>query len=433
MLVFAVIQANAQQPIDFVPARQIREHSLPSGYPARPSLPVASSVPIEPLGFSPPGPFYLGEQNSMASLDFIDDDRLLFTFRVPGLIHRQLKTGETPAEDERQIRAVVIKLPEGTVESDAFWPVHDRERYLWMLKDGRFLLRDQNNLFEGDAQLQLKPLLKFPGLLLMVELDPSQQFLVSNSLEPEQAQANAGAADSSSATSAGVTIGQTPGDPTQQDQQKQQNYVVRILRSQTGQVMLVSRSRATVHLPISPEGYLENLPGRGDQWMLNLHYYSGGSHLLGNVESFCQPNDVFISASVILATGCDHSGATRLVAITTAGKTLWDDLVPSTAVRPVMQVSSDGKLLAQETIALSHSVIENAPLGVDDIKGQMVRVFNAATGEVVFESPLSPVLDAGGNVAVSPSGRRLALLNAGAIQVFALPAQAEKTGNSAGH
>jgi hypothetical protein len=98
-----------------------------------------------------------------------------------------------------------------------------------------------------------------------------------------------------------------------------------------------------------------------------------------------------------------------------------------------MQVSSDGKLLAQETIALSHSVIENAPLGVDDIKGQMVRVFNAATGEVVFESPLSPVLDAGGNVAVSPSGRRLALLNAGAIQVFALPAQAEKTGNSAGH
>jgi hypothetical protein len=34
---------------------------------------------------------------------------------------------------------------------------------------------------------------------------------------------------------------------------------------------------------------------------------------------------------------------------------------------------------------------------------------------------LSPVLDAGGNVAISPSGRRVAVLNAGAVEVFELP------------
>jgi hypothetical protein len=38
------------------------------------------------------------------------------------------------------------------------------------------------------------------------------------------------------------------------------------------------------------------------------------------------------------------------------------------------------------------------------------------------ESPLKPVFDGGGNVAISPSGRRAAVLNAGAIQVFELPA-----------
>jgi hypothetical protein len=32
------------------------------------------------------------------------------------------------------------------------------------------------------------------------------------------------------------------------------------------------------------------------------------------------------------------------------------------------------------------------------------------------------VLDAGGNVTISPSGRRVAVLNAGAIQIFELPA-----------
>ena len=57
-----------------------------------------------------------------------------------------------------------------------------------------------------------------------------------------------------------------------------------------------------------------------------------------------------------------------------------------------------------------------------DIKEQSVTVFDAANGDIALVSPLSPILDAGGNVAISPSGRRVALVNNGAIQVFELPA-----------
>jgi len=38
------------------------------------------------------------------------------------------------------------------------------------------------------------------------------------------------------------------------------------------------------------------------------------------------------------------------------------------------------------------------------------------------------VLDAGGNVALSPSGRRVAVLNQGAIEVFDLPPAAALAG-----
>ena len=38
------------------------------------------------------------------------------------------------------------------------------------------------------------------------------------------------------------------------------------------------------------------------------------------------------------------------------------------------------------------------------IKGQLVEVFDAANGKVALEAPASPMLDAGGNVAISPSG-----------------------------
>jgi hypothetical protein len=63
-----------------------------------------------------------------------------------------------------------------------------------------------------------------------------------------------------------------------------------------------------------------------------------------------------------------------------------------------------------------------APMDSEDVKEQSVTVFDAVTGNIAFVSPLSPILDAGGNVALSPSGRRIALLNAGAIQIFDLPA-----------
>jgi hypothetical protein len=198
--------------------------------------------------------------------------------------------------------------------------------------------------------------------------------------------------------------------------------VVRVLRRESGQVMLVSRVRATIHLPINSDGYLESLRGSGEQWVLHLNYFTGGSRVLGHVDSTCAPSTDFISQQEVLVTACNANGARKLVAMTTEGKILWDDLNPITAIWPLLARSPDGLRLTQETLAVTHPVSAYEPLSTDDIKGQVVSVFNAATGEMAFWSPASPVLDAGGNAAVSPSGRRVAVLNDGSIQVFELPA-----------
>ena len=67
------------------------------------------------------------------------------------------------------------------------------------------------------------------------------------------------------------------------------------------------------------------------------------------------------------------------------------------------------------------AVSARSPLDRDNIKGQLVEVLDAADGHLALETAASPPLDAGGNVAFSPSGNRVAVLNAGAIQVFELP------------
>jgi hypothetical protein len=394
----------------------VKERFLTDKFPERPSLAPSWSIPLEPLGFSSPGAIYLGERVSFASLDFIDEDHLLFTFRVPGLLHRDTQANEQ--SDERQIRAVVLALPKGAVEADAQWTLHDRIRYLWMLKNGHFLLRDRNNLLEGDAALKLRPQLDFPGFLLSINLDPAQHLLVTNSREPVMKPAKAGQVPSPSSASAAITSD----DESEGTDNSTPDLVVRVLNRDSGDVLLVSRVRAEVHLPINSQGYVENLRGQAAEWVLDLGYFTGGTKMLGSVESACVPRDDFLSETEILAAGCASGGEIKLVAISTAGQTLWETQAPSTMIWPQMAVSANGLRLAWETIDTDHAISAFAPIGSDDIKEQSVTVFDAANGDIAMVSPVSPILDAGGNVALSPSGQRVALVNNGAIQVFELPA-----------
>jgi hypothetical protein len=409
--------ARAQQGSPAAPVVErphgLKERMIPDRFPAQPSQPPNWSIPVEPLGFSPPGPIYMGSRNTLVSLDFISEDKLLFSFRVPGLLHRDAANAE--GSDERQIRAVVLALPQGSVEAESVWTLHDRVRYLWMLKDGHFLLRDRNNLMQGDAALNLKPFLQFPGPLLWVELDPSQQYLVTDSDEPVAADAKPGDVSNPGTASASITSDDpdTAGTP---------ETVVRILRRDSGKVMLVSRVRNTVHLPINSAGYIEDSRGAGWDWELNLSFYDGGSRMLGSVKSNCDPSDDFVSEREILVTACTPADGDRLVAMTTDGRSLWADQTPAVAVWPELTIAPNGLRIARETLGVSHPVNAYEPIQSDEIKGQWVTVYDAATGDMALEAPASPALDSGGNVAISPSGKRVAVLNAGAIQVFELPA-----------
>jgi hypothetical protein len=407
----APLPASAQESLANAPepTRAVKAPMLPGRLPDKPSQPPAYTIAVEAMGFSAPGPLYMGQRASFVSLDFLDENRLLFTFRVPGLIRRQ--TGE---EEVRQIRAVVLTLPAGTVEAEALWTLHDRARYLWMLNDGRFLLRDRENLELGDATLMLKPYLRFLGPLLWLEMDPLQKYLVTDSREPAGVAGKPGDVPSPETAKASMDV----------DGQKLNgaaNLTVRVLRRDTGQVMLVSHSPTLVHLPINSDGYLESLRARGDAWLLNLNFFSGGSRILGQVESSCPPLFDFLSQREVLATACSPSGAGKLVAMGSDGRRLWEAGTPETTVWALLVRAPDGSRLAREALAVSHPISAGASLSPEEIKGQRVEVLNAADGNVALETAASPVLDGGGNVAISPSGRRVAVLAAGGIQVFELP------------
>ncbi len=390
-------------------------------YPEKPSMRPVLTIPVGPLGFSTPGAVYLFHRQSLVSLDFLDENRLLFSFRAPGLMRRE--GGDEADDKKRKIRAVVLALPDGKIESEALWVVPDRTRYLWMLKDGHFLLRDADGLEQGDATLKTAPFLDLPGRLLWVEMDPAQRVIVTNSLEPGAVAKAAGKANGPPTVS----------DTTSADEQEptaQQTLLVRTMLRETGQVIRETRVPWTAQnadWPVNFEGYVESVRDSGAQWVLSLISFSGGSRIVGRVESGCMPKSAFVSEGELLATTCNPEGGGKLVALSARdGQELWEVKTAANAMWPLLVTAPDGMRFARETLILKRAATRyKRLLDADDLRGQLVRVMDAADGKVKLEAPVTPMLDGGGNVAISPSGRRVAILNDGAIEIFELPSPAK--------
>jgi hypothetical protein len=177
----------------------------------------------------------------------------------------------------------------------------------------------------------------------------------------------------------------------------------------------------TVHLPFNSEGWIETLRGREREWVLNMNRFRGGSQVIGRFDSMCAPSVEFVSNAEVLATACNPDNSRWMVAMSTAGKRLWNKSRPAIQIWPRLIMAPNGSRFARETLVVTHEVGTLSPLSFDDVKEQRVEVYDAATGKVELTAPASPILDGGGNIAISPSGR-VAILDAGAIQVYELPA-----------
>jgi hypothetical protein len=295
--------------------------------------------------------------------------------------------------------------------------VPDRSRYLWMLSNGHFLLRVADGLDEGDAQLRMKPYLRVPGRLLWIEMDPGKQVMVTNFLEPPDA--------SQKPDESGAPVAEPPATPDGQ-KPNESVLVARTQKIESGAVMRESRvpwTNQTSDWPINSEGYLEWSQDKRGGWLLTLDSFSGGGRVLTRIDSTCPPDYNFVSERELLVTTCDPDNGWQLGAMLAHGGPLWESRIAMNAMMPLLVTAPNSTRIARETLLLKRAASKyKRMVGVRDLQGQLVKVFNAADGKMVLESPLTPIFDGGGNVALSPSGQRVAILNAGAIQIFQLPA-----------
>ena len=383
-------------------------HSEPGG------AALAGTIPVGPLGFIPPNSSYLSHRFSFATLDFIDQDHLLFTFHVNKLLPRI--PGDPADDDDQLIHAVVLDVVSGKVLRQADWRMHDRGRYLWALRDGEFLVRVRNSLFFTDSSLALKPYLDFETELQGVQVSPARGLLmleVKRAL-PAKTEEN-GEGNGSAAPS---LLGPSEGA---------QHEVTEMVLVRPGERKGLAGAKmlnpGTV--PLLENGLLDVDEGKKPkEWVIVKKLLGNKRATVATVKSACAPRLVMLSADVVLSQGCPVHGGNgdevRAISLDN-GAVLWGDYWQAKYIWPHFKLAEDGSRFAYESLEMNRDIGTMDYFGQDDLLGQPVGVFNTKTGDMVLVKDASPVLSAGQNFALSADGRRFAILRNGAIEVYDLP------------
>ena len=336
------------------------------------------------------------------SLDFLDRDRILFTFNSKKLINRRPEC--PPTHDDRNVHAAVLDASTGKVLSQADWYLHDSRRYIWPLSSGRFLLRELNSLFVVDAELKEKLLWASPKDLLWVSVTPDGKQIITESLED---------IDSKSSV------------PNAKHDSKSK-VLIEFRDAESMAVQRVIHSDKPANVEGLSSGVASVTPGfSGKVWLVRFGPDDHQRANIARVRTRRIPDVLYLSANSLLI-GRDSSRVPgySVSAFTATGNRLWRQHWDAHRYQPLLARSEDGSRFAISSLVLADS---NAQLTTEESAQQQegleqrIEVFDTATGTHVLSAAASPVVLNGQNFALSPDGRRFAVLYETQLEVSDLP------------
>lgn len=349
-------------------------------------------------------------ERAFTSLDFIDAHHLLFTFHQPRLMQREAHPDRR--DNDQVIKAIVLSLPGGSPVATTEWRMHDRARYLWPLGDGRFLVRQRNSFFLTDATLKLHPYLEIPTSILTSEVSPDGHTLVVEH-EYEKHTAEQHTRLSQQAEKFGDS---PPAEDTQ----------VTLINIASREVLSALRTDLPVHIPVTSSGYVsvakEKTGKVTDRFAVRFMPFKGAPVVLGEVASTCTPHEYFLDQTALLIESCGpRSSDVYLDAWTTEGKKLWNHQRDGRLVWPNFAFAPSSGRFAESLLSVTHDVDLLDSITDEDVRGQVVQVYDSRSGALLMAVGASPVLAAGQNFALSADGKRLAVLHDGAIEIYEVP------------
>ena len=357
-------------------------------------------IPVGALGYMAPGELPEFGYEAMVELHFIDATHLLFAFNIEALLRRS-DTCAT-AETQRKVRATVLAIPSGKVEKQAEWQLFHFADYLWSLGNGEFLLRRCSRLEVVGESLEPSPLIEAASEIEQIGFSPDRATMMVEEKSKQPARA--------SKPKKNPVFGPMGPPPPAVDVAFIGLHPLRML------------SRAHLPfpaaVPLMDGGVLEVLAGPKKNWTIDLQPLGGTERKVATVQSACRPRLTPISSSVFLAGVCSRGGKQSFEGYDMKGLLLWRIRLGDQLYYPKLLLTRNGVHFAIESLHANRPLGALDPLSNTVIDGQMLDIYDTATGMKIGSLRITPAYTAGKNADFSPDGARIAVLRDGAIEIY---------------
>jgi hypothetical protein len=389
----------------------------------------AARIALDSLGFQHQTEQFLLAGSSMLTLNYVDPQHLLLTFKVHQLMERI--ANDPPEDEDRVIEAVLLEVPSGRVLARTDWRLHDSGQYLWDLGHGRFLLRIRDTLTTFAPMAHLASGDPFRQRLFLttsrrvgaVLLSPEADLLIVESVErtppvPPPAAPLFGPAPKPTPAPLG-----RPGDRAP----VAVNFY-RLLPSDNKDEDISETLAGIAHasdfggLAATGAGHIAIVDQGQQHWAFDFHPYHGDVKELSSFDSSCRPTPRFVSNSEFVSFGCHGGNAPHVLGgFNMHGEEMWEQNLPGDLVAPSFVFAPASGRFALGRVLGIMPADDTGLVPSETLTSQNVVVYQTESGKQILRVDCSPIARAGQNFALSPDGMGLAVIHASAIEIYALP------------
>jgi len=403
-------------------------------------------LPLADLGYPGVSPAFLSTGGSMLTVHFADNDHLLVTYSLRGLIPRM--PDDRPGDEDRMVAAELVDLSSHKVVAHTEWRMHDHGRYLWNLGNGRFLLRVQDSLstFAPAINLEAKdPFLRTsfprrPGSIEAVVVSSDDKLVTVETrlsqpkTDPVIQQAAAFDPSKPHFTSDANQPPPPPPPPPPPSARPAPTgpplaydfYRISGAGSLSDPLQVQGAgafgANSLVALPVDGDGYLRTADQSHGKWTLSFRAFSGAEIPLAPISTSCSPTVQRVSPSQFVSLNCRGPlSGPILTAYDFDKHEMWEEPLATSPLPSTFSLAPSAGRFAISRISTMNYDAALATLSQDTGASQDVRVYQTQTGDLLLKIDCSPVYRSAENFDLAPDGMRVAVVRKAAIEIYRLP------------
>ncbi len=358
-------------------------------------------LPLKALGYSPPpANLEMSRFDFHTGMAFLGPNQLLFTFD-PHLLVKRTNSEAISFLRLRIIRAVVVDLATRQVVRSVDWRVPDSAQYLWPLGKEEVLVHVGDELRVYGPGLEQRQKISLGAPLAFVRTSPSSTYFAVGVVNERH----------------------TPEIHRQlqeaEGREPEEDVEVRVLDSNLHPLTKVMRSSRSAFPVLVDDGEVRVLRIGENQWRIVKYSWAGERQVLAQARSTCLPSLQSLAGDLLFVVGCDRQGG-KWFRVLRNGKVLLKGVFFSQTIEHTASGNANGNIFAIRIAQAKQSF--SLAFHPSDLQSERIALYSAKTGQCIFAVNNLSTVPAVQTFAISPAEEQLAVLTAGQIALYRIPA-----------